>query len=133
MATWNNSVKTALLKGIEAIGHKASNLASNAHQKLDELNLETRRRELLHEVPVKAMDLWQSGVKLPDELEALLAELHNLDQHLTVMRAQRYAKVEEDESATQEPEQENVPEDVNPQPEGEKGESGDDGETGDNA
>lgn len=133
MATWNNSVKTAFLKGIEAIGHKASNLASNAHQKLDELNLETRRRELLHEVPVKAMDLWQSGVKLPEDLEKLLAELHNLDEQLTVMRAQRYAKVEESEAA--EPEQENCPEEAAQEAEENENEeeTESDGETGDNA
>ena len=36
-------------------------MATNAHQKLNEINLETRRRELLSEIPVRALDLWQQG------------------------------------------------------------------------
>lgn len=61
MANLGNSVKLAFLKGLEAIGNGASNMASNAHQKLNEINLETRRRELMSELPVRALDLWQNG------------------------------------------------------------------------
>lgn len=92
---WNHNVKALFFKGLERVGQTASSLASNAHQKLDELNVETRRRELLQEIPVRAMELWQNNISLPEELNALLAELNDLDQQLTVMRAQRYAKVEE--------------------------------------
>lgn len=96
MSAWNQNVKTLLLKGLERVSHTASSLADNAHQKLDELNLETRRSELLHEIPVQALELWQNGVELPEELSTLLSELNELDQQLTVMRAQRYARVEEE-------------------------------------
>lgn len=98
MSAWNQNVKSLLLKGLERVSQTASSLAENAHQKLDELNLETRRSELLHEIPVQALELWQNGVELPQELSTLLSELNELDQQLTVMRAQRYAKVEEDET-----------------------------------
>lgn len=98
MSAWNQNVKTLLLKGLERVSHTASSLADNAHQKLDELNLETRRSELLHEIPVQALELWQNGVELPEELSTLLSELNELDQQLTVMRAQRYARVEEEEN-----------------------------------
>lgn len=97
MAAWNLNVKALLLKGLERVGQTASSLASNAHQKLDVLNLETRRGELLHEIPVQALELWQSGVELPEKLSTLLAELNELDQQLTVIRVQRYAKVEEEQ------------------------------------
>ena len=57
MAALGNNVKMAFLKGLEALGKGASNMATNAHQKLNEINLETRRRELLSEIPVRALDL----------------------------------------------------------------------------
>ena len=55
MAALGNNVKMAFLKGLEALGKGASNMATNAHQKLNEINLETRRRELLSEIPVRAL------------------------------------------------------------------------------
>lgn len=106
MSAWNQNVKSLLLKGLERVSQTASSLADNAHQKLDELNLETRRSELLHEIPVQALELWQNGVELPQELSTLLSELNELDQQLTVMRAQRYAKVEEDETESPVPDEE---------------------------
>ena len=40
-------------------------MATNAHQKRNEINLETRRRELLSEIPVRALDVWQQGEPMP--------------------------------------------------------------------
>ncbi len=99
MASLGSNVKTAMLRGLEALGRGASNMASNAHQKLNELNLETRRRELLNEIPVRALDLWQQGTELPEPLGDMLKELSSLDEQLTVLRAQRYARVESADSA----------------------------------
>lgn len=96
MSAWKHNVKALFLKGLERVGQTASSMASNAHQKLDELNIETRRRELLHEIPVQALELWKNGAALPEQLSALLAELNDLDQQLTVMRAKRFAKLEEE-------------------------------------
>ena len=94
MAALGNNVKMAFLKGLEALGKGASNMATNAHQKLNEINLETRRRELLSEIPVRALDLWQQGEPMPQPLGDMLSELSALDEQLTVLRAQRYARVE---------------------------------------
>lgn len=98
MAPVGSNVKMAFFKGLEALGKGASNMASNAQQKLSEINLETRRRELLSEIPVRALDLWQKGAEMPPALGEMLKELSELDEQLTVLRAQRYAKVEEEES-----------------------------------
>lgn len=98
MAGLGNNVKMAFLKGLEALGKGASNMADNAHHKLNEINLETRRHELLSEFPVRALDLWQKGAELPNELAAMLQELSELDEQLTLLRAQRYAKVEAPQS-----------------------------------
>lgn len=94
MASIVNGLKTAVLKGMEAVGKGASNMASNAQQKLSEINLESRRREILSEFPMRAFDLWQKGEVLPESLSAMLQEISDLDEHLNVIRAQRYAKVE---------------------------------------
>lgn len=94
MAGLGNRVKLAWLKGMEAVGKGASNMASTAHQKVAEINLETRRREILSEFPMRAFDLWQKGVELPDPLGGMMAELSELDERLSVLRAQRYARIE---------------------------------------
>lgn len=98
MAPVGSNVKMAFFKGLEALGKGASNMASNAQQKLNEINLETRRRELLSEIPVRALDLWQKGAEMPPALGDMLKELSELDEQLTVLRAQRYAKIQEDAS-----------------------------------
>ena len=112
MAALGNNVKMAFLKGLEALGKGASNMATNAHQKLNEINLETRRRELLSEIPVRALDLWQQGEPMPQPLGDMLSELSALDEQLTVLRAQRYARVETEaeEGAADVPESESAPE-----------------------
>lgn len=94
MAGLGNKFKLTVLKGMEAIGQSASNLASNAQQKLQELNLETQRREILSDFPLRAYDLWQKGETMPEPLDKMMKELSELDERLGVLRAQRYAKVE---------------------------------------
>ena len=103
MASLGNNLKVAFLRGLEAVGRGASNMASNAHQKLNEINLETRRRELLSEIPVRALDLWQQGEPMPQPLGEMLRELSELDEGLTVLRAQRYARVETEAPTQDEP------------------------------
>ena len=76
MAQFGNKVKLTVLKGMEAIGQGASNLASNAQQRLQELNLDNQRRELLNAFPLKAYELWQKGESLPQPLEEMLKEFY---------------------------------------------------------
>ena len=99
MAGFGNKVKLTMLKGMEAVGQRASSMASSAQQKLQELNLETQRREILSEFPLRAYDLWQKGEQLPEPLAKMMADLGDLDERLGVLRAQRYAKVEEAKKA----------------------------------
>ena len=87
-ALFGENVKTAILKGIEALGKGASTLAEGAQKKLDEINLETRRREVLNEIPKCVNDLYQQGVELPEQLKDLLEELAELDEKLGSLRPQ---------------------------------------------
>ena len=92
MANLGNGVKTAFLKGLEALGKTASNLSDVAQHKLNEMNLENRRRAALLEIPKCVMQLWKDGVELPEQLAALMAELTDVEQQLAAMRAEREAK-----------------------------------------
>lgn len=93
MAKFINNVKLGWLKGVEGIGTFASNLASNAKFKMAEINLETRRREVMAEFTQKAYDLWQTGTQLPEQLSSMLQEACDLDERLSLLRAQRYANL----------------------------------------
>lgn len=103
MANITSKIKTTWLKCMESLGQSASNMAEGAKQKLSELNMENRRRELTTELPAKAMQLWQDGVELPEELRLLLAEMNDLDVQLAALRAEREAKKAKPKAITSEP------------------------------
>ena len=93
ISNFSSKVKIAVLKGMEAVGTSASNMASNAKLKVNEINLENKRREILTNFTLQAFELWRNGVPLPDPLAAMLAELSEIEDRLSVLRAQKYAKV----------------------------------------
>ena len=88
-----SQVRLTLLKWMEALGTTASTLASNAKLKAAEINLENHRREILSNFSLRAFEMWQKGVKLPDPLSEMLSELSETDDRLSVIRAQKYARV----------------------------------------
>lgn len=104
-----NRIKLAWLKSMEVLGTSASNLADNAKTKVNELNYESRRREILTEFSLKAFELWQKGVELPEPLSDMCQELSELDEKLNVLRAQKYAKLDADGNPA--PEAEEAPQD----------------------
>ena len=110
MANLGSNVKTAFLKGLEALGKTASNLTDAAQQKLSEMNLDTRRREVLAEIPKCVMQLWKDGVEMPEPLTALLTELAELEEKLAALRPQPEARpeapVQPAEDAQEEPAEE---------------------------
>ena len=69
MGEINRNLKNAWMRGIEAIGKTASNIASNTRYKVDEMNLLNRRKEILNDFGAKAYALWEQGASFPDELE----------------------------------------------------------------
>lgn len=109
MADLFDSLKKTWLKGMEAVGNTASSIAANTKQKVSEMNLESRRREILSDFGITAYEMWQKGERFPEELERQLIELNKLDEELNELRAQRYtseAAPPEAGSAPQEPLQE---------------------------
>jgi hypothetical protein len=88
-------LKKTWLKGMEVVGNAASNIADNAKYKVSEMNLETRRREILADFGSVAYEMWQRGEVFPPALEAQLEQLNALDEQLTAIRAQRFAAAQE--------------------------------------
>lgn len=96
---FSSKVRLTFLRGMEALGTTASNLASNAKLKAAEINLENRRREILTNFSLRAFEMWQKGEKLPGALSEMLSELSDIEDKLSVLRAQKYAKVPQPEGA----------------------------------
>lgn len=98
MADVLGTLKKTWLKGMEVVGNAASNIASNTKQKVSEMNMENRRREILSDFGLIAYEMWQKGTAFPKELEDQLTELSRLDEELNALRAQRFKGVEQSEA-----------------------------------
>ena len=72
MADIVKGLKSVWMRGMEAIGDTASNIANNTKYKVQEMNLINRRHEILSDFGTHAYALWQSGMKFPKELEKQL-------------------------------------------------------------
>ena len=98
--TLSSRIKLAFLRIMEALGTTASHWARSAKLRVQEINLEARRHEILTGVSLQAFELWHNGVKLPKELADMFTELSAIDDKLSIVRAQKYAKVKvEDDEA----------------------------------
>lgn len=89
----SSRIRIALLNLMEAIGAAASHMASNAKVRAAEINLQSRRHEILTEFSLQAFEMWHNGVKLPRELSDMFVELSSIDDKLSVLRAQKYVEV----------------------------------------
>lgn len=87
MANLGNNVKTAFLKGLEALGKGAASITESAQQKLSEMKLDERRTEIRRAIPTAAAELWKDGVELPEKLNVLVEELVQIEEQLAAMRA----------------------------------------------
>ena len=106
VADLKKNIKNVWMKSMEAIGNTASSIASNTRFKVDEMNLQNRRREILNDFGAKAYALWLKGETFPETLSKQLEELQQLDNQLNDLRAERIAsnlaKQSEDFPKTQE-------------------------------
>ena len=91
VADLKKNIKNVWMKSMEAIGNTASNIASNTRFKVDEMNLQNRRREILNDFGAKAYALWLKGETFPETLSKQLEELQQLDNQLNDLRAERIA------------------------------------------
>lgn len=92
MANLTDKIKSTWYKCIETLGQSAANMADNAKQKLNEINMEARRKEVVSDLPNRLLQMWKDGVELPEELNDVLTELNGLEEELAAFRAARLAK-----------------------------------------
>ncbi|MBO7661906.1 MAG: hypothetical protein J6U01_00885, partial [Clostridia bacterium] len=79
------------IKGMETVGNTASSIANNTRFKVDEMNLQNQRREIVGNIGSMAYVLWQKGEHFPEEIGKQLQEVQRIDELLNDMRAERYA------------------------------------------
>lgn len=115
MADIRTSVRNVFFHSVKAVNAAASSIATSTKVKVDEMNLKNRRREAMTEVSKCVHSLWQSGEKLPEELEVLMEEIAQIDEELIKMK-EKPAK----------PEAEPANPEVEPADEESSGEEGDD-------
>ena len=113
MADLGSTLKGIWMKGMEAIGNTASNIANNTKSKVDEMNLVNRRAEILKDFGNRAYALWQKGERFPEEMENQLRELEKLDEQLNDLRADRLTVVNAASDLKEnKPEEETAPEET---------------------
>lgn len=110
MADLGKTMRETWIKSMEAISTAARGLANNTRYKVEELNLQSRRRELLNGFGATAYELWQKGERFPEEAEKLLRELDDLDAALKALEAEKMknANTPEEKSAGAEEEADSV-------------------------
>lgn len=108
----SSRIKIAFLNAMQAFGSAASHWATNAKLRVQEINMEARRHEILTEASLQAFELWHNGVKLPKELNDMFTELSAIDDRLSVLRAQKYAKVKVERDEALESDEHPLPEEI---------------------
>ena len=91
MPDFGSTVKSLFSKGMEAVGNAASTLASTTRFKVDELNLNNRKSEILRGFGARAYEMWKQGAQFPAELVTLLEQVAEADAELDRLRAERAA------------------------------------------
>ena len=89
MSEIGENLKSFLKKGIEAIGSKASDLASNAKQRVGEFNLANEKKDLFSAIGSKIYENYRNGMTIPDGLEEEITRIKEIDNELETIRAEK--------------------------------------------
>ena len=95
MADIGENIRKFVTRGVEAIGNTASNLANNTKQKINNINLNNQRKELIEELGRKAYECWINGGNLPEELTDEIMQIAEIDQQLDGTRQEQEVSVPE--------------------------------------
>lgn len=94
MSDIGKSVREFLLQSVKVVNNAATSVASTTRYKVDELNLQNRRKELLNAASDLAYTLWKNGETLPESLASILEKLASVDADLATMREARKQEAE---------------------------------------
>ena len=110
MSDFGQNLRELVSKGMEAIGNTASNIASTTRQKVNELNVSARKKELYEALGEQVYIAWLNGEEFPDSMAESLRELLRLDQQSHTGGEESTAEAsEEQEQAFAEPAEEPEP------------------------
>ena len=108
MSDFGQNLRELVSKGMEAIGNTASSIASTTRQKVNELNVSARKKELYEALGEQVYIAWLNGEEFPDSMAESLRELLRLDQQSHTGGEESTAEAsEEQEQAFAEPAEEN--------------------------
>ncbi len=110
MAEVGKTLREAWIKSMETISAAANGLASNTRYKVEEMNLQSRRRELLSGFGQTAYALWKQGEAFPEEAEKVLREIGEVDEALAALEAERQERTKAAEAASEKPAEESAAE-----------------------
>ena len=79
MADIGKTVKEIWEQSMKAVNKAATNIATSTKQKVDEMNIVTRRKELQNQLGLRLYELWQAGEDVPETLKATLEEMRDLE------------------------------------------------------
>lgn len=82
MADIGKTVKEIWEQSMKAVNKAATNIATSTKQKVDEMNIVTRRKELQNQLGLRLYELWQAGEDVPETLKATLEEMRDLEVKL---------------------------------------------------
>ena len=100
MADIRRSVRELFLKGVEAVNTAAGHVADATRSKVDELNLQNRRKELMDALAVAVYEQWLAGCDVPQALHDKLVELKSIDEQLAALTEKREEAPQEADQAS---------------------------------
>lgn len=86
MSEFGQNLKNMVLKGIEAIGNTAGNIASSTKQKVEEFNLSNEMKELYAAIGEKVYAMAKEGVSFPDSISEELKKACETEKELLALR-----------------------------------------------
>lgn len=116
MADISKTMKDIWAQSVKVVNKAATNIANSTKQKMDEMSMTSRRKELQNQLGAQVYALWQQGEEVPATLHTLLEEMKQLDEQLQALRATKNASetpvTEETTESAEVPEVPVVPVDV---------------------
>lgn len=111
MADISKTMKDIWAQSVKAVNKAATNIANSTKQKMDEMSMTSRRKELQNQLGAQVYALWQQGEEVPATLHTMLEEMKQLDTQLQELReAQSAPEVPEAPEAPEAPEMPEEPE-----------------------
>ena len=89
MSEIGENLKNLVMKGIEVIGNKATDIASSAKQKVGEFNLSSEQKDLFSAIGSKAFELYRNGMEFPEALKEDLQRAAEIGDELDRIRAEK--------------------------------------------